>query len=579
MIPCGGNNGVVEHDLSSPGAFRYLATGTPGTDTYVARGPRQTVAEFDGFRDGEFLFAVPHIGLADLDANDRFEELRRYLTIALQQVWASCGSRIAWLFQTASDADALRDDVVALVASQRENFPDASLDIRVPEVTGLLGEQTPSGRRVVRAEDILDLARESTSADFAPTRLLPLGRPLGYLNEERKDYGVEFGGRAITIPTPAATIWLALREQPAHLGRPLGALDLERLGWSHQTTPEEALEGLRREGLVHQSWSEDITLASHLTSLRLLPLRTFATDPASPTGIVATARAARRSSPATTPVSALMRDILALGPLHNDLFEAIGEAWVQGVVGELDSQATSERIAEEVLALLADDVVYLDAPAQACQPGNPVDPSRLDPVDADLYLLPIGFVVDATDDVPTALRVAGQPESLDADEGPIWALVRDLDTVGVGEGQVRELLAAAGQRGLSNSEQVLDRLMRRGLVHRVRGPRIVEDLGRFQFRPLLAGLTTVGMLRSCSGPKPVRLLGASGHQAVSAELGRVATLVWDSSGTELPSLAHTLARLSADEADPVTIRFGIDRVRSLVRQGAGYLDARAGGES
>ena len=51
----------------------------------------------------------------------------------------------------------------------------------------------------------------------------------------------------------------------------------------------------------------------------------------------------------------------------------------------LTSQATSERIAEEVLALLADDVVYLDAPAQACQPGNPVDPSRLDPVDADLY--------------------------------------------------------------------------------------------------------------------------------------------------------------------------------------------------
>ena len=74
----------MTHESPSPLVFRYLATGTPSTDTYFARGARGTRAWFDGFRDGEFLFAVPHIGLVDLDEAAYADAVRDHLTIAPQ---------------------------------------------------------------------------------------------------------------------------------------------------------------------------------------------------------------------------------------------------------------------------------------------------------------------------------------------------------------------------------------------------------------------------------------------------------------------------------------------------------------
>lgn len=567
--------------MDSPAAFRLLATGTPGTDTYVARGPRGSRATFDGFREGELLFVVPYAGLSGLDATARTEALRYYLSIALQQVWASSGSRIAWLFQSASDADVLRDDVISLVASQRKHFPEASIDIRVPEVSGLLGEQTSPGRRTVRAEELFAAAGELTDADLAPTMLLPLGRPLGYLDAQCERYGVEFGGRSRAIPAPAARIWLALRHRPADLGRPLGALDLERLPWPYEVTREDAVEDLTRQGLVVQAWAQDTTLGDQLSRLRLLPLRTFASDTSSPTGIVARARAARGLDHATTPVSQLIRDVLALGPTHDGLFDAIRAAWVEGATTERSTHRTADRIAEELLPLLAEDVAYLDAPAQSCAPNNVVDPARLTltaGADTDLCVLPIGFQVDATDDVPTMVRVAARPEVLDADEGALWALVRDLDTLAPsGERQVQELLAAARERGLRNTEYALDRLEQRALVHRVRGPSALQDLRRVVFRPLLAGLSTTEML-SRSGPAPLRSLGAardgSGRpQHGITQIDIVATALWGSAGAELPTLAHAVALLFPPGGDLGAVRFVLDRIRDLVRDGAAYLDA------
>lgn len=153
----------MTHESPSPLVFRYLATGTPSTDTYFARGPRGTRAWFDGFRDGEFLFAVPHIGLVDLDEAAYADAVRDHLTIALNQVWAGSGSRVAWLFQTASEADALRDRITSLVTSQREAFPDAQIDVRVADVSGLIAKTHPvTGRATISADELLAHLQEST---------------------------------------------------------------------------------------------------------------------------------------------------------------------------------------------------------------------------------------------------------------------------------------------------------------------------------------------------------------------------------------------------------------------------------
>lgn len=373
---------------------------------------------------------------------------------------------------------------------------------------------------------------------------------------------------------------MALRQRAAELGRFPGLSDLEQLEWSHQDSIQDVVAFLRSHGVVVESGARAEGLRAHLSGLRLLPLRTFAADPASPTGIVAIARTAKATPPATTPVTALARDVLMFGPTCEHLLDALGAVYADGGLPDESADVALDRIAQELPRLMADGAAYLDLPAKDCTPGNPVDPVRLSlecGADTDLCVLPIGFPTDASDDIPTALSVAGRKHTLDPDQGAMWALVRDLDTFAAsGEGALQELFTAARDRGLRNAQYALDTLEQRGLVHRVRGPRALKDLGRLVFRPLLVGLVTRPALRRSSGAEPARFLGASRTQRGTwhsvAQIDVLGLALWSSSRAEMATLAHTVALLFPSDGDLDMVRFVLDRIRALVRDGAAYLD-------
>lgn len=560
----------------SPGSFRFLATGSPSTDTYVVRGPRGSRAQFDGFRDGEFLFAVPTIDWGD-DEAARESERTYHLRLAMGQVMASCGSPIAWLFQNADDADELRADLEGVVASMRRDFADATIDVRVPEVTGVVGTTTASGRRVVMASDLLAVAAESTSADLSATMLLPLGRPLGYADAARERFGVEVGGETFAITAHAATLWLALRAGGAELGRPLGTLDLERIDWPHEPTREEALAELRKARLVQEGWAEICPLDVNLLSLRLLPLQSFAEDPASPTGYVAVTRGSTPDARVTTPVSQTARGVIATGHDAYNVMDGAYAAMVARLIPIADTRPALVTLAQELPTLLATDVAYLEArlPTIDTEPMPVSMPPA--PASCDLGLLAVGSVVNQVDDLPLLLYVGGHTAPLDPDEAMLWRIVRDLQApIGSGESQRAELLAATRDLGVRNAEVVLDRLVRRRLVHPLRGSSSLALLEGLRMLPLLTGLSTVEEQRNCAAPSRMRVLGISNHVTGSTTrvtaLEVVGTALWGTSPRAAPTLAHLIKPLLPGDADVGAAAFVLEHVRRLVLEGAAYLD-------
>ncbi|MFD0556886.1 hypothetical protein FB566_2139 [Stackebrandtia endophytica] len=547
----------------SSSTFRFRATGTPETDTYITRGPRGTRAEFSGFRDGELLYAVPDQAWADLDDDQASERWRFFLTRALNQIWASSGNRIAWLFESPADADALRDGVAELVEQCRGDFPDAAIAFRVVE--------SPASPLDATSVNPIASVASKPAADL---RLIALGRPIGFMDETRQQFLLEFCGHPIALGPTAARLWLTLRTEPAATGRLLTTTDVERIDGRGGESVVETLTQLRTRGLIAE-WANDDDAVTALARLRALPLQSFGSD-ADGSSIVAIAGRATGDDLVTTPVSNRERTLITLGPLCDDLAETAESAWRREELSETDIPAALTGLARELPRLLARDVVYLDAAAKDCVPERIVDASPLDvevvPA-TDLGFLALGLVVDATAGRPTRIRLRGRLEPLDANEGRLWQIVCELNPYrGPNGSESQELHGVARSHRIRNVEVTLDRLIRRGLIRHLRGSLALRSLSALCFRPLMAGLNSSTHRPSGTEPKRQWLLGTTHDQRALARTDDVGRAFWASTGAELPSLQHAVSLL-VHRPDLGEVSFALGCMRSLVADGAGYLDA------
>ncbi|CAM3414571.1 hypothetical protein [Stackebrandtia soli] len=559
-------------DLSS--SFRFRATGTPYTDRYIVRGPRGTRAEFSGFRDGEFLFLISDQGWAGLDDEQKFELQRYFLSAALNQIWASCGNRIAWLFESATDAEALRDDIAALVDRCRSEFDGASISFHVVDASAVDG--TPSDRPLLNSDN-RTASETSTGVYLDSIGLVAIGRPIGFVNETQRYFLLEARGRPITVSASAGRVWLVLRTGPATTTRPLTRRDVERFDRRPSESISEALAELEACGLISE-WADDEDATAALFRLRVLPLQTFASG-VDGSSVAAVADPGDEDAFVTTPVSSRARALLTLGPACDDLSEAARTASRLEELGELNGTSAITEFARELPLLLARDVAYLDLPESECSPDSIPDSSPLDVEIApasDLGFLAVGLIVDATAGRPTMIRVAGRLEPLDADESGLWRVVRGLNPFrGPNAPELQELNGVARHRRIRNVEATLDRLTRRGLVRRLQGADALRSLSTLRFHPLLAGLGDVTYRQSRTQTRRQWLLGTTHDERTLARLDDVKTAIWGATGSELPSLQHAVSLL-VHEADLGEVSFILGHIRSMVDHGSAYLDTISG---
>lgn len=531
----------------SMSSFRFRATGTPDTDRYITRGPRGTYAEFDGFRDGEFLYVVRDQEWAHLDTEQESLMLRSFLRIAASQIWASVGSPIVWLFESTADADGLRDEIAGMVETCRAEFPDASITLRIVG-TGI-SASAPS------PED----ERNSPG-------LLALGRPIGFADDAQWRFLLEVGGAKVALEGAEARLWLALRTKPAETGRPVTAIEANRI-----VRPRGGLSLLRAKGLILE-WPKGGDVAVSLGRLRVLPLQTFASDDG---GSSVHAVAGSADSSVTTSVSVAARALVTLGPLYNDVAETARIAWNRAELDGVDTRRAIGDFGRELPRLLARDVVYLDFAAHECVSDVVPDPSPLDveiEPSADLGFLAVGLVVDASDGRPTLVRVGGRLEALTADEGGLWQVVRGLNPFhGPNAPELQELRGVARHRQVGDVELNLERLIQRGLVRHLRGAHVLRSLSAMRVRPLLAGLENVVHRPAGGQPQRQWLLGTKHDQRTVARVPETGAAIWGASGAELPSLQHAVSML-VRKPDLGEVSFVLGCMRSLVDEHAAYFD-------